>query len=257
MKRIAAKWGWLLSLWVLLWGLGGSSAAGADLTERMKNQEITQVLHLQVGQSKVLRSTYPITRISVADPEIADIILISEKEVYVNGLSPGVTNLSIWGKNRFTSATVTVEADLTLLKEKLHQILPGQKIEVMAAGDSVVLSGEVSGPLAQDTALSLAGSFGGGKKGEDGEPAPRRGGAAGDGGGAPGGDRSDRSGSHGDQLDRPRSPGQYLSQQINALNALQSLTRTFLGGTGAGTSGGTSHYLYPSPQFQCHRHWGF
>jgi pilus assembly protein CpaC len=164
MKTMAARWGCLLSLWVLLWGLGGSSAAGSDLTERMKNQEITQVLHLQVGQSKVLRSTYPITRISVADPEIADIILISEREVYVNGLSSGVTNLSIWGKNRFTSATVTVEADLTLLKEKLHQILPNQKITVQAAGGSVVLSGEVTGPLAQDTALSLAASFSGGKK---------------------------------------------------------------------------------------------
>ncbi len=161
---MAARWVWLLSASVLLWGLGGSSATGANLTERMKNQEITQVLHLQVGQSKVLRTTYPITRISVADPEIADIVLISEREVYVNGLHSGVTNLSIWGKGRFTSATVTVEADLTLLKEKLHQILPGQNIAVQAAGDSVVLSGEVSGPAAQETALSLASSFGGGKK---------------------------------------------------------------------------------------------
>ncbi len=163
-KTMAARWVWLLSASVLLWGLGGSSATGANLTERMKNQEITQVLHLQVGQSKVLRTTYPITRISVADPEIADIVLISEREVYVNGLHSGVTNLSIWGKGRFTSATVTVEADLTLLKEKLHQILPGQNIAVQAAGDSVVLSGEVSGPAAQETALSLASSFGGGKK---------------------------------------------------------------------------------------------
>jgi pilus assembly protein CpaC len=100
----------------------------------------------------------------VADPEIADIILISEKEVYVNGLAPGVTNLSLWGKNRFTTATVTVEADVSLLKEKLHQILPKEKIGVEVAGDSVVLSGEVSGPIAQDTAISLAAPFAGGKK---------------------------------------------------------------------------------------------
>jgi hypothetical protein len=33
----------------------------------------------------------------------------------------------MWGKSRFTSATVTVEADLTLLKEKLNQILPKEK----------------------------------------------------------------------------------------------------------------------------------
>ena len=131
-------------------------AQGADLLDRVKNQEINQVLRLKVGRSKVLRTPFNLTRISVADPDIADIILISEREIYINALAPGVTNVSMWGKSRFTSATVTVEADLTLLKEKLHQILPKEKIGAEAAGDSIVLNGEVSGPVAQSTALALA-----------------------------------------------------------------------------------------------------
>jgi pilus assembly protein CpaC len=139
-------------------------ALGADLLERMKDQEIRQVLRLRVGHSKVLRTPFAITRISIADPEVADIILVSDKEIYINALAPGVTNLSLWGKARFTTATVTVEADVSLLKEKLHQVLPREKIGVQAAGDSVVLSGEVSGPIAQDTAVSLALPYAGGKK---------------------------------------------------------------------------------------------
>ncbi|MGA7562017.1 MAG: type II and III secretion system protein family protein [Desulfobaccales bacterium] len=230
---MAARWVWLLSLSVLLWGLGASSAAGANLTERMKSQEITQVLHLQVGQSKVLRTAYPITRISVADPEIADIILISEKELYVNGLHSGVTNLSIWGKGRFTSATVTVEADLTLLKEKLHQILPGQKIAVQAAGDTVVLSGEVTGPVAQETALSLASSFGGGKKEKVVNLLHI------------GGVQQVMVEVRLAEIDRTvidqmginwialSSSGNIFVQQINALNALTALTRTFSGTSSA------------------------
>jgi pilus assembly protein CpaC len=139
-------------------------ALGANLLERVADQEITQMVRLKVGRSKVLKTSFALTRISVADPDIADIILISEKEIYVNGLAPGVTNLSMWGKSRFTSATVTVEADLTLLKEKLHQILPKEKIGAEAAGDSIVLSGEVTGPVAQSTAISLALPYAGGKK---------------------------------------------------------------------------------------------
>jgi len=162
-KTKAAKWGWLLLGLVLVLG-GAHQAQAADLLERVKNQEIKQVLRLRVGHSKVLRTPFAITRISMADPEIADIILISDKEIYVNALAPGVTNLSIWGKSRFTTTTVTVEADVTLLKEKLHQVLPKEKIGVEAAGDSVVLSGEVSGPVAQETAVSLALPFAGGKK---------------------------------------------------------------------------------------------
>ncbi|MDP1761797.1 MAG: pilus assembly protein N-terminal domain-containing protein, partial [Deltaproteobacteria bacterium] len=139
-------------------------APAADLLDRVKNQEINQVLRLKVGRSKVLRTPFALTRISVADPDIADLILISEREIYINALAPGATNISMWGKSRFTSATVTVEADLTLLKEKLHQILPKEKIGAEAAGDSIVLSGEVSGLVAQSTALALAIPFAGGKK---------------------------------------------------------------------------------------------
>ena len=134
----------------------GRLAAAAELLQGVKDQEIKQTLRLRAGQSKVLRTSFPIARISVADPEIADIMLISDKEIYVNAQSPGVTNISIWGKSRFTSATVTVEADVSLLKEKLHQVLPKEKIGVEAAGDSIVLSGEVSGLVAQSTAVSLA-----------------------------------------------------------------------------------------------------
>jgi pilus assembly protein CpaC len=134
-------------------------AQGAELLERVKNQEITQIIHLKVGHSKVLKTPFALTRISVANPDIADLILISEREIYINAQAPGVTNISMWGKSRFTSATVTVEADLTLLKEKLHQILPKEKIGVEAAGASIVLSGEVSGPVAQSAAISLAKAY--------------------------------------------------------------------------------------------------
>jgi pilus assembly protein CpaC len=132
--------------------------------DRVQSQEVNQILRLKVGRSKVVRTPFALTRISVADPDIADLILINEREIYINALAPGVTNISMWGKSRFTSATVTVEADLTLLKEKLHQILPKEKIGVEAAGDSIVLSGEVSGPIAQSTALALAQPYAGGKK---------------------------------------------------------------------------------------------
>jgi len=122
------------------------------------------VLRLKVGRSKVLRTPFALIRISVADPDIADLILINDREIYINAQAPGTTNISMWGKSRFTSATVTVEADLTLLKEKLHQILPKEKIGAETAGDSIVLTGEVSGPVAQSTALFLAIPFAGGKK---------------------------------------------------------------------------------------------
>jgi pilus assembly protein CpaC len=156
------RWG------IMVWGIGViisllvPPAWSASL--KILDQEIVQTVRLKAGQSKVLRTPFAITRISVANPEVADIILTATQEIYINGLSPGVTNLSLWGRSRFTSARVVVEADVTLLKEKLAQILPGEKIAVQTADESIVLSGEVTGPVVQQTAMTLAAPFVGGKQ---------------------------------------------------------------------------------------------
>ncbi|MBM4294582.1 MAG: type II and III secretion system protein family protein [Deltaproteobacteria bacterium] len=161
--KVATIWGFLLVIITILL-TAAAPGAGAQLLERLADQEIKQTLRIRKGSSKVLKTAFPITRISVANPEVADIVLISEREIYINALDTGVTNLSLWGRGRFTSATVVVEADVTLLREKLHQVLPREKIAVEACGDSVVLKGEVSGPAIQETALVVALPFVGGKK---------------------------------------------------------------------------------------------
>ncbi|RJR47364.1 MAG: type II and III secretion system protein family protein [Deltaproteobacteria bacterium] len=150
--------GFLLGIAFCLW-TGGGPVQASDLLERVKDQEIKQVLRLRLGSSKVIKTPFPVTRVSVGNPEIADIVVISDREIYVNALGPGVTNLTLWGKKRFTSTMVTVEIDVTILKEKLAKILPKEKIGVEAAGGSIILSGEVSSPVAQQTALELAAGF--------------------------------------------------------------------------------------------------
>jgi pilus assembly protein CpaC len=172
-KRTSLEWkaatarlwgGVLLGVVLGLWA-GWGPAYSADLLQGVRDQEIKQVLRLQMGSSKVLKTPFPVTRISVANPEIADIVVISEREIYINGMGPGITNLTLWGHSRFTSATVTVELNVALLKEKLHQVLPREKIGVEAAGISVVLSGEVSSPSTMQTAISVAEGFLGIKSG--------------------------------------------------------------------------------------------
>ena len=170
-RQDASAWGgdgsWVFVAFLALALLSppATSAWGADPLGAIRDQEITQSIKLKAGQSKVLRLPFTITRISVANPEVADIILTSPQEVYINGLAPGTTNLSVWGRGRFSSARVTVEADLGQLKENLATVLPKEKnIGVMPADENVVLTGEVSGPVAQQTAISMAAASVGGKK---------------------------------------------------------------------------------------------
>src|SRR5262249_36837464 len=55
-----------------------------------------QTLHLLVGRSLVITSPARIKRISLADPEIAEALVVSPTQVLVNGKKPGGVSLLIW-----------------------------------------------------------------------------------------------------------------------------------------------------------------
>jgi pilus assembly protein CpaC len=54
---------------------------------------------------------------------------------------------------------VHVTPDIAEFKERLRQILPGEKIEVRTANDGIVLSGTVSSTAKLDRALDLANRY--------------------------------------------------------------------------------------------------
>ena len=117
-------------------------------TEILGTQD-AQKLQLVVGKSIILKVTKPVKRISVADPEIADFVLISPYEIYIKGKAPGITNMTLW-KNKSINAIYDMEVsyDITRLKEKLHDILPEEgDIRVLATQDSITLSGKVTSGL--------------------------------------------------------------------------------------------------------------
>src|ERR1700694_581186 len=58
--------------------------------------EAPQALHLLVGRSLVITSPSRIKRVSIADPNIAEAIVVSPTQVLVNGKVPGGVLLLIW-----------------------------------------------------------------------------------------------------------------------------------------------------------------
>ncbi len=53
-------------------------------------------LDLPVGRSYPIRTDANVTRISIADPEVADVLAVSENEVVINSMKPGETDAIIW-----------------------------------------------------------------------------------------------------------------------------------------------------------------
>jgi pilus assembly protein CpaC len=126
----------------------------------------TQKLILTVGKSVILSSPDRVKRVSLGTPEgipeIAVYIVLTPRQIYLTGKTPGVTNLTIWGPNDKLSAVIDLEVspDISRLKEMIQKIMPEEKnIQATATHDNITLSGAVSNMTNLNQVLALAEPF--------------------------------------------------------------------------------------------------
>jgi len=106
-----------------------------------------QQVSLVVGKSTVVDVPVPIKRASLADPQIADAIVLSPRQIYVTGKGYGTTNLTLWGKDDQVLAIfdLDVGVDLVRLKQHIAELLPDEtNIHLRGTHDHVSISGTVS-----------------------------------------------------------------------------------------------------------------
>lgn len=118
-------------------------------------------LDLLVGKSLVLKSHEPTKRVSIANPDIADFVLISPTELYLTGKAVGTTNMTLWqGNGGYQVFDLTVGFDVSLLKQQIHDILPDENdLRISAVNNAITLSGRVSNAANLSQLLTLAKSY--------------------------------------------------------------------------------------------------
>jgi pilus assembly protein CpaC len=82
----------------------------------------------------------------IGNPDIADIIVRSQKQIYLIGKRTGDTNIFFTDTqgNLIRKIDVVVQPDVDGIQSNIAEILPGEHITVKGMGDSVVLSGTAS-----------------------------------------------------------------------------------------------------------------
>ena len=115
----------LLALCAALWSQG---VCAEGLVDSKAVASEAQRIELGVGKSKVVDLTTSIKRASLANPEVADTVVLSPKQIYLTGKAIGVTTLTLWKENGelFSAFDVRVTPDLSQLREQLHMMLPDE-----------------------------------------------------------------------------------------------------------------------------------
>ena len=135
---------------------GDSCRRSADAATRSAESEGPQTLHLLVGRSLVITSPTKIKRVSLADPTIAEAIVVSPFQVLVNGKTPGGVSLLLWDEADQSQAfEVSVDIDILGLTQKIHEVFPAEAVQVETSRDMVIVSGKVSSAALADKILEV------------------------------------------------------------------------------------------------------
>ena len=146
-------------LWVVLLAVASQAWAQPVLAPAA-----TANLTVTVSKSLVLDSPSNIERVSVANGDMAEAVVINPREVMVNGKAPGDTSLIIWQQGGARTAydlmvrpsTAAVDA----VRQEIRDQLPGQQISLDFQNNTVFLKGTAKDMLTADRAASIAGVLG-------------------------------------------------------------------------------------------------
>jgi len=131
-----------------------ATAANAQQVDRFSETRVSVPLF----KSVVLDLSGAANRVSIGNPDIADILILRANQLYVLGKDLGTTNVILWdaSDNLVGNVAVEVTHDLENLKAKLNELLPAEPIEAYSVQRSIVLRGTVTSPAAMTAALDMA-----------------------------------------------------------------------------------------------------
>ncbi|HUE80066.1 MAG TPA: type II and III secretion system protein family protein [Sphingomicrobium sp.] len=118
-----------------------------------------------VNKSQVIRSDRPYAKALIGNPEIADILPLTNQSLYVLGKTTGTTSLTLYDRNNMLIAVVDVVVgpDVTSLKRQLSELMPTDEVGARISNDSIVLEGIVANAPAADRAVQIAETYAPGK----------------------------------------------------------------------------------------------
>jgi pilus assembly protein CpaC len=135
-----------------------AGAGRIQLHKPLHQRDLLQQLELERGKSIAVATEYPVKRVSVGDPEILDVVILSPRELQFVAKAVGVTNVLLWDTGNRPQAVIDVHVGTayTQVASALQRVVGDYPIDVASVGNSVALRGLVPNALAMEHALEVA-----------------------------------------------------------------------------------------------------
>ncbi len=141
-KRTCAWIGALMTLLLLVGQARARDPMVKPTHHDTQNGEIK--LTLTVGHSTVVKTPWPVKRVSVAREAVADVQVATADQVVVVAREVGTTNLILWNEQGETlHYMLKVVVDLEELRQQLKILFPDSPLKLDQSGNSLVVRGEL------------------------------------------------------------------------------------------------------------------
>jgi pilus assembly protein CpaC len=127
------------------------------VTEALAQPQAAPAITVTVNKSMVFRLAEKAKRVSVSQPQVADVLVVAPSQLLINGKNIGTTSLIIFDeKGEVSNYDLVVAPDIAAMRGQLRSIFPNEKVEISTSGPSIVLRGEVSNETVYDKVLEVA-----------------------------------------------------------------------------------------------------
>jgi pilus assembly protein CpaC len=138
-----------------------SNAAGS--TRQVKLSRGTSAsTNVSMGGTETMQTNVSYVDLVVGDPEIADVMPLTDRSFYVHGKKLGTTSVSAFDANKTLVGRLEIEVgyNTSRLRSEFRKRIPGSNVEVSSINGRIMLSGSVTDAGSVDRAMTLAKQFG-------------------------------------------------------------------------------------------------
>ena len=119
-----------------------------------------QPIYLEINQSYYLPQTSVIKRVAVSNPAIADVVVVSKRELNIIAKQNGTTSLTIWTTNGMRQEfTVNVNPSDTGTALAIQKAIGLPHVTVQKVGDKILLRGTVRNQYEKTLAFRVASMY--------------------------------------------------------------------------------------------------
>ena len=143
-----------------LWAAPASASATVPTPLALQPEPASDVVHLEVGRSVLLRSSNALRRVYVANPAVLQTYTAGADELVLTAKAAGASSLVLWdeaGGHRMYSVYADLDADA--VRRALEAAFPNSTIHVETGEGKVLLTGSVETQAVYEGAAKIAGQY--------------------------------------------------------------------------------------------------